>query len=126
MKRDTWTSSFRDVIYALDYPQQVGEPPVVTQPDVIPGGQVHIPDPNLRAAIAEALGKSINAPITVEEMKRLKTLRVGGPGQEQSSRGIRDLTGLQFATNLTELVAWHNQIPDLSPLSELINLCSEI
>ena len=122
VKRDTWTSSFRDVIYALDYPQQVGEPPVVTQPDIIPGGQVHIPDPNLRAAIAEALGKSINAPITVEEMKRLKTLRVGGPGQEQSSRGIRDLTGLQFATNLTELVAWHNQIPDLSPLSELINL----
>ena len=37
VQRDTWTSSFRDVIYALDYPQQVGEPPVVTQPDVIPG-----------------------------------------------------------------------------------------
>ena len=30
VKRDTWTSSFRDVMYALDYPQQVGEPPVVT------------------------------------------------------------------------------------------------
>ena len=122
VKRDAWTSSFRDVVYALDYPESVAQPPVITQPDVIPGGQVHIPDPNLRAAIAEALGKSINAPITVEEMKRLKTLRVGGPGQEQSSRGIRDLTGLQFATNLTELVAWHNQISDLSPLSELINL----
>ena len=27
VKRDTWTSSFRDVMYALDYPQQVGEPP---------------------------------------------------------------------------------------------------
>ena len=25
VKRDTWTSSFRDVIYALDYPQQVGD-----------------------------------------------------------------------------------------------------
>ena len=37
VKRDTWTSSFRDVMYALDYPQQVGEPPVVTQPDVLPG-----------------------------------------------------------------------------------------
>ena len=43
VKRDTWTASFRDVVYALDYPQLVGEPPVVTQPDVIPGGQVHIP-----------------------------------------------------------------------------------
>ena len=69
VQRDTWTSSFRDVMYALDYPQQVGEPPVVTTPDVIPGTQVHIPDPNLRAAIAEELGKSPNAPITVEEMK---------------------------------------------------------
>ena len=122
VKRDTWTSSFRDVMYALDYPQQVGEPPVVTQPDVIPGTQVHIPDPNLRTLIAEELGKSPNAPITVEEMKRLKTLRVGGHGQEQSSRGIRDLTGLQFATNLTELVVWHNQISDLSPLAGLIKL----
>ena len=27
VQRDTWTSSFRDVMYALDYPQQVGEPP---------------------------------------------------------------------------------------------------
>ena len=122
VQRDTWTSSFRDVMYALDYPQQVGEPPVVTQPDVIPGGQVHIPDPNLRTLIAEELGKSPNAPITVEEMKRLKTLRVGGYQQEQSSRGIRDLTGLQFATNLTELVVWHNQISDLSPLAGLIKL----
>ena len=63
MKRDTWTSSFRDVVYALDYPQQVGEPTVVTQPDVIPGTVVQIPDPNLRAAIAEELGKSANVPI---------------------------------------------------------------
>ena len=32
VKRDAWTSSFRDVMYALDYPGQVGEPPVVTSP----------------------------------------------------------------------------------------------
>ena len=122
VKRDTWTSSFRDIISALDYPQRVGEPPDITQPDVLPGGQVQIPDPNLRALIAEALGKSVNAPITVEEMKRLKELKVGGHGQAQSFRGIRDLTGLQFATNLTELTVWHNQISDLSPIAGLINL----
>ena len=92
VQRDTWTSSFRDVMYALDYPQQVGEPPVVTTPDVIPGTQVHIPDPNLRAAIAEELGKSPNAPITVEDMKGLTHLTAVG-------RDIRDLTGLQFATS---------------------------
>ena len=77
VKRDTWTSSFRDIISALDYPDRVGEPPVITQPDVLPGGQVHFPDSNLRAAVAEALGKSANAPITVEEMKGLKRTPCG-------------------------------------------------
>ena len=115
VKRDAWTSSFRDVMYALDYPQQVGEPPVVTTPDVIPGTQVHIPDPNLRTAIAEELGKSPNAPITVEEMKGLRRL-------EAYNRGIRDLTGIQFATNLSVLFLRDNQISDLSPLAGLIEL----
>ena len=115
VKRDTWTSSFRDVIYALDYPQQIGEPPVVTQPDVIPGTQVHIPDPNLRVAIAEELGKSVNAPITAEDMEGLRRL-------EAYNRGIRDLTGIQFATNLSRLDLRENQIFDLSPLTGLIEL----
>ena len=115
VKRDTWTASFRDVVYALDYPQFVGEPPIVTQPDVIPGTQVHIPDPNLRVAIAEALGKSTNAPITAEEMGTLKRLRADGSG-------IHDLTGLQFATNLEDLHLTHNQISDLSPIAGLTNL----
>ena len=117
VQRDTWTSSFRDVIYALDYPQQVGEPPVVTTPDVIPGGQVHIPDPNLRVAIAEELGKSVNAPITAEDMKRLTLLDV-------RNKDIRDLTGLQFATNLWRLVFDDNPVADLSPIVGLVNLRS--
>ena len=117
VQRDTWTSSFRDVMYALDYPQQVGEPPVVTQPDVIPGGQVHIPDPNLRAAVVEALGKSPNAPITAEDMKRLTLLDV-------RNKDIRDLTGLQFATNLWRLVFDDNPVADLSPIVGLVNLRS--
>ncbi len=115
VKRDTWTSSFRDIISALDYPEQIGEPPVVTQPDVLPGGQVHFPDSNLRAAIAEELGKSINSHITAEEMKRLEELHA-------DSRGIRDLTGIQFATNLSELFLSGNEISDLSPIAGLIEL----
>ena len=117
VKRDAWTSSFRDVVYALDYPGQVGEPPVVTQPDIIPGGQVHIPDPNLRAAVVEALGKSPNAPITAEDMKRLTLLDV-------RNKDIRDLTGLQFATNLWRLVFDDNPVADLSPIVGLVNLRS--
>ena len=115
VKRDTWTSSFRDIVSALDYPQLIGEPPVVTQPDVLPGGQVHIPDANLRAAIAEVLGKSANAPITAEEMGTLSEL-------EALNKGIQDLTGLQFATNLNNLDLRGNQINDISPVGGLINL----
>ena len=115
MKRDTWTSSFRDVLFALDFPKLVDKPPVVPEPDRLPGAFVHIPDLNLRAAIAEALGKSPNAPITAEEMERLGRL-------DAESRGIRDLTGLQFATNLSLLNLRVNQVSDLSPLASLIEL----
>ena len=115
MKRDTWTSSFREIVSALDFPDRFKPPTVITPPIAIPGSVVHIPDPNLRAAIAETLGKSPNAPITAEEMERLGRL-----GAE--SRGIRDLTGLQFASNLGRLNLRDNQVSDLSPLAGLIGL----
>ena len=115
VQRDTWTSSFRDVISALDYPQLVGDPQDITQPDVISGADVPIPDPNLRAAIAEQLGKSLNARITVEEMEGLVSLNA-------ENRGIRDLTGIQYATNLSELFLRDNQISNLSTIAGLIEL----
>ena len=115
MKRDAWTSSFPDVLFALDFPESFTPPTVITPPEQKPGAVVQIPDPNLRAAIAEALGKNSNAPITVEEIEELEELNAG-------NRGIRDLTGLQFATNLNELRIYRNQISDLSPISGLIGL----
>ena len=115
MKRDTWTSSFGDIVFALDFPEQFTPPTVITPPITIPGTVVHIPDPNLRDAIAEALGKSPNAPITVEEMAKLTRLDV-------RNRDIRDLTGLQFARNLNWLNLDDNEISDLSPIAGLINL----
>ena len=118
VKRDTWTSSFRDIVFALDFPQSFAPPTVITPPKPIPGTVVHIPDPNLRAVIAEALGKGPNAPITVEEMEGLEKLEAG-------DRGIQDLTGLQFATNLRQLNLIRNnrhQFTDLSPIAGLINL----
>ena len=110
MKRDTWTSNFPDILFALDFPKLVDKPP-----DRLPGTFVHIPDSNLRAAIAEVLGKSPNAPVTVEEMERLEELNVPG-------RGIQNLTGLQFATNLKWLYFQGNKISDISPLAGLIDL----
>ena len=115
MKRDAWTSNFRDILFALDFPELVDKPPVVPDPDRLPGTFVHIPDPNLRAAIAEELGKSPNAPITVEEMERLRELGA-------RNRGIQDLTGIRFAINLNGLDLDFNEISDLSPLASLINL----
>ena len=115
MKRDAWTSSFRDILFALDFPELVDKPPVRPEPDRLPGAFVHIPDTNLRAAIAEALGKSPNAPITAEAMERLEKI-------EARNGGIQDLTGLQFATNLNNLDLRGNQINDISPIGGLINL----
>ena len=119
VKRDAWTSSFRDIVFALDFPKLVVVPPIVTPPEQKPDAVVRIPDPNLHAAIAEALGKNPNALITVEEMERLGTLEAEG-------RGIQDLTGIQHAINLEDLNigGWvgGNQVSDLSPIAGLINL----
>ena len=116
MKRDAWTDSFGDIIFALDFPERFKPPIVITPPVTVPGAVVQIPDPNLRAVIAEALGKSPNALITVEEMEGLRNLSL-------RNGDIRDLTGLQFATNLSGLLDLRgNQITDLSPLAGLIEL----
>ena len=115
MKRDAWTSSFKDILFALDFPELVDKTPVVPEPDRLPGALVHIPDTNLRAAVAEALGKSPNAPITAEEMERLEEINVPG-------RDIQDLTSLQFATNLKWLYLRDNQVSDLTPIAGLSGL----
>ena len=113
MKRDAWTDSFGDIIFALDFPENF-TPPTDTTP-TIPGAVVRIPDLNLRAVIAETLGKNTNVPITTEDMKKLT-------GLEARERDIQDLTGIQFATNLNHLDIRRNQISDLSPLAGLTKL----
>ena len=76
---------------------------------------VDIPDVNLRAAIEEALGKTPDARITVDEMETLTRF-------DANNRGISDLTGLETATNLEHLGLNHNLISDISPLAGLIRL----
>ena len=73
---------------------------------------VDIPDASLRALIEEVLGKAADASITEEELLTLTTLHAS-PGS------ISDITGLEFATNLTELNLRLNNASDLSPLSGL-------
>ncbi len=89
------------------------------------GGTVNIADANLRAVIADALGKAPNAPITPDEMATLT-------GLSAANKGIRNLAGLEFATNLTGLdlgvervdgrLVNSNDISNLSPLAGLTNL----
>ena len=76
---------------------------------------VHIADFNLKAAIRETLDKSGYGPVTKTDIARLTTL-------DLSNRDIRDLIGLEFATNLTTLnlednplssAAIYTYIPDL-------------
>ena len=74
-----------------------------------------IPDANLRAVIADSLGKASGASITRAEMATLT--RIDAP-----DKGIRNLTGLEHATNLTYLDLDRNSISDISALSNLTNL----
>ena len=76
---------------------------------------VHIPDPNLRAAIEEELGLTPGSPISPEKMETLRYLRA-----REAAIGV--LIGLEFATNLTELRLGNNNITDISPLLGLTNL----
>ena len=76
---------------------------------------VDIPDPNLRAAIAEALGKAPDDPILRSEMATLTRLLMG-------DAGISDLTGLEWAINLTGLNLEGNSLSDISPLANLTHL----
>ena len=115
VKRDTWTSKFSEVVFALDFPEESVTTPVVPQTERIPGESVYIPDANLRAAIAEALGKVPGATITVAEMTTLTHLAASG-------MDIQDLEGLQFATNLEKLRLRGNPLSDLSPLAGLTTL----
>ena len=88
---------------------------------------VNIPDANLRMMIEDALDKVSGETITKAEMKTLTSLT--------ASKGVNDLEGLQFATNLTHLDLaaqyWSpeqhqwihlNEISDLSPLVGLTKL----
>ena len=116
MKRDAWRSNFDQVLSLLNTPDGV-LPLTKERPERIPGTGVYISDPNLRAVIAEALGKenADTVPITLEEMTTLTSLKA-------SNKDIKNLTGIERAINLEELWISGNPISDLSPLAGLTNL----
>ena len=81
---------------------------------------VQIPDPNLREAIREQLQLPAGIPITQQDMEKLEYL----DNKKTEKMGITDLTGLEYATNLSSIPLNQNEITDLRPLSNLIQLKS--
>jgi Leucine-rich repeat (LRR) protein len=75
---------------------------------------VDIPDPNLEAALREALGKPTGA-LTDTDLASLTSLSA-------DNRGIVVLTGLEYCINLQNLYLHGNQISDIAAVSGLTNL----
>ena len=75
-----------------------------------------IPDVNLADLLRVKLSIELNDPIPIEKLKTLKKLYIS------KYRNIKELTGLQNATNLEILHIDENKITDLKPLANLTQL----
>jgi Leucine-rich repeat (LRR) protein len=77
---------------------------------------IDIPDMNLQAALNYHLYKAPNAEIYQHELESFQTLDLSG-------KQIESIEGLQYAANLEELtLSYNEEIEDISPLSDLVNL----
>ena len=83
-------------------------------PSVLPNKGV-ISDRSLAARVRSRLGLGPNANLTKQKMRKLTQLTA-------NDAGIKDLTGLEHATQLRSLSLVGNQIRDVSPLAGLKNL----
>ena len=77
---------------------------------------VEVPDPNLKQLISETLSLPAVELLTQVQMLRLIALDAGG------NRGITDLTGLEYATNIQSLGLYRNPIVDISTFAHLTKL----
>jgi len=73
---------------------------------------VNLPDAALRAAVNAGLGHGALDAINVGQLQQLTALNASG-------LGIKDLTGLQYATNLATLDVSNNQISSFAPVAAL-------
>ena len=89
-------------------------------------GDIRIPDPNDPNNMIYL--KNNPDPITLEHMRHsgFTSLNTGDPsggrGSRQPSQLIKDLTGLEKATNLQEIHFAAHEFSDLSPIANLTNL----
>ena len=89
---------------------------VLLAADQTPLSAAWIPDPTLRAVVRGELGLLPGVPLTTEKMLQLERIEV-------NYNDTLNLTGLEFATNLTNLTLnGNNRITDLRPIANLRNL----
>ena len=90
---------------------------VTSRADDVPGSAapVFMPDATLRQAVAAALGLEPYEAVGAQAMSALRSLDLRGAG-------VSDLTGLEYAVNLTGLDLSGNPVADLTPLGLLVNL----
>ena len=83
---------------------------------------VFVTDTNLEIGVRRALGLGSDGFITPEAMLDLTTLDLGFPNSNPLPNLIVSLTGLEYATNLTELNLRSHSLSDISHLAGLTNL----
>lgn len=79
---------------------------------------IEIPDATLKATIVDTLELSTDV-VTENDMKKLTELET--PVNDPAKK-IKDLTGLEYAINLTSLNLDYNKITDLTPIAGLTKL----
>ena len=107
--RTTGTTTVRSTAAHISQPVQF------TATVVLLSSPAAIPDPNLRLQILATLGKPRDSTLTMSDMLKLTVLNA-------NSMNIRDLTGLQHATNLTTVSLDDNLLTDAAPLAGLPEL----
>ncbi|WP_099355418.1 leucine-rich repeat domain-containing protein [Fredinandcohnia onubensis] len=100
-------------IFYMDGTIETIEAEATTTPVPV-GEKVQFKDENLKTAIADAL-KIYHRDVYVDDMERLTSL-------EASYLEIKDLTGLEYATNLVDLSLSGNEIKGIAPIKNLKNL----
>lgn len=85
--------------------------------------EVNVPDPTLRSCIFSTLGIPEETAIVNKVLQQLQTVPCIGYNVPEDQK-IKDLTGLEYARNLSWLRIPHHAVEDLSPLSGLTKLHS--
>ena len=83
---------------------------------------VIFPDTNLANKVREALDLPIGVFIPKSKLSTLTVLEAWVPKGTPRKKRIRDLTGLEYATELKELLLLNNQISNITPLAGLTRL----